>query len=114
VVAWGRNNDGQCAVPGGLSNVVAIAAGGHHSLAVKSDGTVVAWGAGKTVKSDGLNIGQSLVPTGLSGVIAVAAGELHSVALKSDGTVLAWGWDAYGMSTVPTGLSGAIAIAAGG
>ena len=32
-------------VPGGLNGVVAIAAGNNHSLALKSDGTVVAWGS---------------------------------------------------------------------
>ena len=35
---------GQSDVPAGLSNVVAVAAGGQHSLALKADGTVVAWG----------------------------------------------------------------------
>jgi hypothetical protein len=37
VVAWGWNNYGQCNVPAGLSNVVAVAAGGYHSLALKVD-----------------------------------------------------------------------------
>src|SRR5216684_561096 len=60
----------------------AIAAGGYHSLALKSDGTVVAWGC------DGS--GESTVPANLTGVIAIAAGELHSLALKSDGAVVAW------------------------
>jgi len=44
VVAWGDNNDGETDVPAGLSGVVAIAAGDDYSLALKSDGTVVAWG----------------------------------------------------------------------
>jgi alpha-tubulin suppressor-like RCC1 family protein len=33
-------------VPGGLAGVTAIAAGDSHSLALKNDGTVVAWGCG--------------------------------------------------------------------
>jgi len=37
VVAWGRNVNGQCNVPAGLSNVVAVAAGGYHSLALEVD-----------------------------------------------------------------------------
>jgi alpha-tubulin suppressor-like RCC1 family protein len=47
VVAWGVGipalyaNYGQTNVPAGLSNVVAIAAGGDHSLALKADGSVV-------------------------------------------------------------------------
>ena len=70
-------------VPAGLSGVTAIAAGLDHSLALKSDGTVVAWGYNTS--------GQTNVPAGLSGVIAIAAGDTHSLALKSDGTVVAWG-----------------------
>ncbi len=44
----------------------AIAAGAYHSLALKSDGTMVAWG--------GNGYGQSTVPASLTGVIAIAAG----------------------------------------
>ncbi len=40
VVAWGNNEHGQTDVPGGLSNVVAIAAGSTHSLALLAQPTV--------------------------------------------------------------------------
>jgi len=40
VVAWGRNNDGQCNVPSPNADFVAVAAGNVHSLGLKSDGTV--------------------------------------------------------------------------
>jgi len=43
VVAWGYNNYDQTTVPFGLSGVTAIAGGGYHTVALKSDGTVVAW-----------------------------------------------------------------------
>jgi hypothetical protein len=76
VVAWGCGIDlGQCSVPSGLSGVTAVAAGFSHSLAVKGDGTVVAWGC------NGPDFGQCSVPGGLSGVTAVAAGRWHSLAL---------------------------------
>ena len=94
------------AVPAGLSGVVAVAAGSSHSLALKADGTVVAWGDN--------DFGQSDVPAGLSGVVAVAAGGDHSLALKADGTVVAWGNNNYGQSAVPAGLTGVVAVAAGG
>ena len=69
----------QSMVPGGLNGVVAIAAGGEHSLAIKPDGTVVAWGYN--------NYGQSVVPGGLNGVVAIAARDF-SLALVADAPAL--------------------------
>ena len=105
VVAWGSNDYGECNVPPGLSNVVAIAAGSSnpHSLALKSDGTVLTWGDVRE---------ERIVPFGLSDVVAIAA-KSHSLALKSDGTVVAWGSNNYGSCNVPPGLSDVVAIAAG-
>jgi hypothetical protein len=79
VVAWGLNDYGQAAVPSGLSNVVAIAAGGSHSLALTAEGQVVAWGLN--------DYGQAAVPGGLSNVVAIAAGWSHSLALLRQATV---------------------------
>ena len=114
VVAWGcgvANEFGQCSVPGGLSEVTAIAAGDHQSLALRGNGTVVAWGC-----SSGPHAGECSVPVGLSGVTAIAAGEAQSLALKDNGTVVAWGCGggpSFGQCSVPVGLSGVTAIAAG-
>jgi hypothetical protein len=88
-----------------LNNVIAIAAGDIHSLALKSDGTVVGWGSN--------GFGQLNIPAGLNNVTAIAAGYGHSLALKSDGTVVAWGDNVYLQSSVPAGLNNVIAIAAG-
>jgi len=63
--AWGANSSGQATVPAGLSNVVAIAAGGSHSLALTSDGNVVGWGLNSS--------GQSAIPSLLTNIIAIAA-----------------------------------------
>ncbi len=97
----------------GLSIATAIAAGGNHSLAIKtsfSGGRVVAWGNN--------SFGQARPPTeltnGVINVVAIAAGENHSLALKADGTVAGWGYNAFGQATAPPGLNGVIAIAAGG
>ena len=92
-------------VPPDLNDVVAIAAGTRHGLALKSDGTVATWG--------GEFPGQPAnVPPGLSNVVAIAAGDNYSVALKEDGTVV--GWPEGGRNpAVPGNLFGVIAIAAG-
>jgi hypothetical protein len=71
VVGWGNNYYGQTTVPFGLSNVVALAGAEYYSLALKADGTVVAWGDSRYTD----------VPSGLSNVVAIAAGKYHSLAL---------------------------------
>jgi Regulator of chromosome condensation (RCC1) repeat len=89
-----------------LSNVVAVAQGEAHSMALLRNGTVVAWGNNF--------YGQTNVPSGLTNVIAIAAGYYHSLALTGNGTVVAWGANFNGQTTAPPGLSNVVAIAAGG
>jgi len=114
VVAWGANGNGQVtgtpAPDGGpysataspvtlrdqvLTEVIAIAAGTYHTVALKNDGSVVSWGG----------LDQTTVPVAArSGVTAIAAGSAHTVALKNDGTVVAWGYNREGQvtGTAPT------------
>eukprot|EP00756_Hemistasia_phaeocysticola_P027324 Hpha_TRINITY_DN16111_c6_g2::TRINITY_DN16111_c6_g2_i8::g.5489::m.5489 len=78
VQAWGLNEFGQCTIPdlGGV-NVVQVAAGGFHSMALMEDQTVRAWGCN--------NEGQCTIPDfdGLQ-VLQIAAGGNHSMALMCD------------------------------
>lgn len=85
--------------------VKAISAGQLHSVALKKDGTVVAWGDNSGNQRD--------VPVGLSGVAAIAAGGYHTLALKNDGSVVGWGYNIFGAATPPVGLSGVTAVAGG-
>ncbi len=89
----------------GLSGVTAVGAGSRHSLAVKSDGTVWAWGLNSfgqlgTASNDTCSGAPcSATPiqvAGLSGGTALAAGHDYSLVVKSDGTVWAWGFNSLG------------------
>ena len=146
VWAWGLNNDGQLGIGqsgddqngnplisrvpvqvSGLSGASAIAGGGYHSLALKSDGTIWAWGSNSNGQLGNNTTTDSPVPvpvSGLTGMIAVAGGGVYSLALKSDGTIWAWGRNDAGQlgnstttdSSVPVQvakLTGILAIAAG-
>jgi alpha-tubulin suppressor-like RCC1 family protein len=88
-----------------FDTLLAIAGGAAHSLALRSDGTVVAWGYNF--------FGQTNIPVGLSNVVAIAGGEYHSLGLRNDGTLAAWGDNASGQTNIPVGLSNVVAIAAG-
>ncbi len=107
----------------------AIACGDGHTVALKEDGTVWAWGAnGYGQLGDGTTTLRTIPVQvkDLSGIVAVECGYSHSVALKSDGTVWTWGWNSLGQlgngtsgwndyKSTPvqvTGLSGVKAIAA--
>ncbi|MGB9620675.1 MAG: hypothetical protein ACPL7K_09705, partial [Armatimonadota bacterium] len=80
IVGWG----GQVVVEQTrLQNLIATSAGGWHSLGLRADGSIVAWGSN--------NYGQCSVPSPNTGFVAVAAGWYHSLGLKSDGSIVAWG-----------------------
>lgn len=111
VVAWGDNTYGQTNVPSELTNVTAIAQGGMHGLALKSDSTVTAWGYNYTWTTPVTYEGQATVPVGLSNVTAIAAGYDSSLALKEDGSIVFWGDTAE--TNLPGGLSNIVAIASG-
>ena len=108
-----------------------------HTLFIKSDGTVLAWGLNDKGQLGNNTTSLTPNPTAvqvqgeggvgiLSGITAVAAGNGFSVALKSDGTIWAWGDNTYGQlgdgtttarltPVQVTGLTGTfVAISAGG
>ena len=120
VLAWGNNNTqqlGNASInqssylpvyvngPGEetyINNVIAVAAGQHHSVALCSDGTVWTWGTntdGQLGTNTPLNLMQKRPAqvinsdgTGfLTDIVAISAGSYHNLALTKNGTVLAWG-----------------------
>jgi alpha-tubulin suppressor-like RCC1 family protein len=142
VAAWGDDTSGQLGngaasadddaenpvAVNGLAHVTQVSAGAEHSLALLSNGTVMAWGDnshgelgdGTTTSSD-----VPVAVTGLTGVTAVSAGQEFSVAVLADGHVMTWGDGGNGQlgdgktkdSDVPVGvkgLTGVTAVSAGG
>jgi alpha-tubulin suppressor-like RCC1 family protein len=118
VWAWGANDRGQLgdgtkttrpapvqvklADGNPLSGIVALAAGGRGSVALRNDRTVWTWGNfGQNMHSIGRLVGgtETLTPVQvqltdgapLNGITVIAAGDGHAVALRSDTTVWAWG-----------------------
>jgi len=144
VWAWGFNDKGQLGNgsnatsrapvqvrgPGGvgfLTNVVAVTAGVDHSLALRADGTVWAWGnnnkgqLGDATTTNRTFPVQVLDTTGsgnLTAIASLSAGASHSVAVTTGGTVFAWGSNLYGQlgngrpedSFLPRAVSGLPAI----
>lgn len=83
-----------------VSGLIPVGTGSGHSLAVREDGTVAAWGYGGHRQVE--------VPAGLANVVQVGGGGEHSLALKRDGTVVAWGWNEFGQAAVPASLVAAV------
>lgn len=103
-VALTMVHQGQNQAPPGTYTFVS--AGPLHTCAVRTDTTVVCWGAGTTDDdcTDPWNsCGQSMPPAE-TGFVQVSTGFRNSCGLKTDGTVVCWGSDAGGRSTPPPEL----------
>jgi len=116
-VSWGWNSAGQLGngsttssgIPNAITtvgtplatrSVLALSAGGQHSLALLSDGTLASWGynyygqlGNNSTTNSSLPVAVLTAGTALAGktVISVATGLYHSMALCSDGTIASWG-----------------------
>ena len=119
VWSWGHNGSGQLGVGfavsqsatplqvPGLSGIVAVSAGSYRTFALKSDGTLWAWGnnaCGSLGDGSQDNRDTPVQVVGLTNVIAVSGGWNHTIALKNDGTVWSWGCNNYGQLGVSTAI----------
>jgi alpha-tubulin suppressor-like RCC1 family protein len=121
VFGWGVNNYGQAgvdpdehqiakpalissgptmaAVTKSTRNIVAVAAGDYHSMALAADGSVYTWGGNASGQlGDGTTKDRHQMARvdSLSNIRAIAAGSTFSLALDTAGRVWAWGNNAYG------------------
>lgn len=91
--------------PPPLDDIVSVAPGAFHCVALRQDGNIVAWGSNAH--------GQLEIPESLTDVAAVCSGRHHSLALTRAGIVIGWGQDRFGQSCVPSTLNDVVMIAAG-
>jgi alpha-tubulin suppressor-like RCC1 family protein len=124
--AWGYGGQGRLgtndaiarsspvSIVGGITNWTKISAGSNHSLALRADGTIWAWGSEGNSGRLGLGSPQALnvlsplsIVGGITDWIEVSAGLLNNLAIRSNGTLWTWGDGAQGQlgtnSTTATG-----------
>jgi alpha-tubulin suppressor-like RCC1 family protein len=102
------------------------ATGAYHSIVLKSDGTVWAFGyngAGSLGDGTSTDRKTAVQVSGLTDVVAVAAGEYHSMAITSNGSLYLWGYNTNGQlgdgttttrnAPIQSTLTNVVAIAAG-
>jgi len=81
--------------------VLAVSAGGDHSLAITADGAVWSWGYGSIGQLGHGDKQNQQLPKKVEAlaeqrVVAVSAGGGHSLAITADGSVWSWGWGCRG------------------
>jgi hypothetical protein len=104
IVGWGDSTDTKLDVPE-FDDIIRVDAGWQHSLAIRSDGSLLGWGLN--------NAGQSDIPANEGQFIDVSCGNFWGMALDQNGSILAWGDNWQGKATVPSPNSGFVAISAG-
>jgi alpha-tubulin suppressor-like RCC1 family protein len=129
IQCWGRNDELQVGDASGASPISAptntrsfatvpalgIAAGGYHSCALMSDGTVMCWGDNRYKQSTtgayaSTHTAQPV--TGVTGATAVTAGAYHTCALVGGGGAVCWGYNNDGQTGTTASSSNTVAISA--
>ena len=125
VKCWGENRSGQVGdgttsdaifptdVVGLSSGITRIAAGGRHSCALTSGGSVKCWGANAAGQLGDGTTTQRLTPVdviGITGATAITVGVDHSCAILANGSARCWGYNIVGQAG--DGTSGYVTIPA--
>jgi alpha-tubulin suppressor-like RCC1 family protein len=134
VVCWGLNTDGQTGSTAvttrseppkpamGITNAVAVAAGGYHTCALIGDGTVQCWGNNKEgeigIARNDRNVPSPAVVPDITEAVAVTAGAFHTCVVRAGGTAFCWGQNLNGQlgdnSTTSSNAPVAVALGAVG
>jgi len=111
VWAWGWNSKGQLGngdqedsntpleVELPSASIDQVSAGYEYSMALKSDGTLLGWGANEWGQiGEGLPnlVLEAAAVEGVQGVASIVTGGQHTLGLTATGSVLGWGKDTYG------------------
>ena len=109
--SWGHNGYGRLGISynnsyefypvqiGGLTTWSKVSAGLAHNAAIKTDGTIWAWGQGSSGQIGNSNTADLNSPVqigSLTNWANVSAGFAFTVAVKTDGTLWSWGSNGYG------------------
>ena len=119
--SWGRNDSGQLGQTlavatnrsspvqiGALTDWLQVVCGNYHALAIKTNGTLWAWGrnsAGQLGLGNTTNRSSPVQVGALTTWSKIAAGNSYSAAVRSDGTLWTWGDNTQGQ--LGLGTSGA-------
>lgn len=80
-----------------MDNVVSVSTNFNHTMAIKTDGSLWAWGYNSYGQlGDGTTTDKSTPTKIMENVVSISAGLRHTVAIKSDGSVWVWGDNSYG------------------
>ena len=110
--AWGLGTNGKLgdgttvsklspiSVIGGFADWIQVSAGGYHSLGLRADNTLWAWGSnnfGQLGNNTTVNTSSPISVIGYTDWTQISAATNHSLGLRSDGTLWAWGTNFAGV-----------------
>jgi hypothetical protein len=85
---------GNYTIPSGLTNLSSIAINMYHGLALKNDGSLVAWGKGFGTQP------MTTIPSFVGNIKKIAVGNDHSVLLLDNGNVVSWQGNGYSWNVI--------------